>query len=273
MFKIGDFSRLNRISVKALRYYEDIGLLKPVKVDEFSGYRYYSAEQLPRLNQIAAFKELGLSLEEISEILNNSLTTLQIKDLFILKRAELRLKVSQEQDRLKRVEKLLEQIEMEGIMSNYQVVVKKVQPQIVASMRGILPTYADVGQFYGEIFKHLGKKFIFKPAGPTILICYDGEYKEKDVDVEVVVPIKKLVSSSENVKVYELPGLEETASTIYKGSYESIGEAYSTLMTWIQNNGYTVDGPDREIYLASPYDTKDPSQYVTEVQFPIKKAG
>ena len=156
-------------------------------------------------------------------------------------------------------------------MPDYKVVIKKVEPQIIASMRGILPTYGDVGQFYGEIFKHLAKKFIFKPAGPTILICYDTEYQEKDVDVEVCVPIKKSIPGSDKVKVYELPGLEEAACIIYQGGYEGISAAYNALMAWIEGNGYQVAGPDREIYLTSPQDTKDPAKYITEIQFPVKK--
>jgi effector-binding domain-containing protein len=271
MFKIGDFSRLSRVSVKALRYYDEIGLLTPVKVDQFSGYRYYSADQLPRLNYIVALRNLGLSLEEIGILVNNNLSPSQMKDLFILKKAELRQRVNEEQRRLEEVEKLLKQIEKEGTMPDYQIIVKKVEPQIVAAMRGILPTYGDVGQFYGEIFKHLAKKMIFKPAGPTILICYDAEYKEKDVDVEVCVPVKKSVSSSEKVKVYELPGLEQAACTVYKGAYEGISEAYNALMTWIEANGFEIAGPDREIYFTSPNETKDPTQYITEVQFPVNK--
>lgn len=272
MLKIGDFSRLSRISVKALRYYDEIGLLKPVKVDQFTSYRYYSADQLPKLNYIVALKNLGLSLEEIGTLINNNLSPSQMRDLFILKQAELRQRVNEEQRRLEQVEKLLKQIEKEGTMPDYQIVVKKVEPQLVAAMRGILPTYGDVGQLYGEIFKHLAKKMIFKPAGPTMLICYDTEYKERDVDVEVVVPIKKSISSSDKVKIYELPALEQAACTIYKGAYEGISEAYNALMTWIETNGFQIAGPDREIYLTSPYDTKDPAKYVTEIQFPIKKA-
>ena len=75
MLKIGDFSRLSRVSVKALRYYDEIGLLKPVEVDRFTGYRYYSAEQLPRLNRIVALKDLGLSLVEVSQLLDENLTS------------------------------------------------------------------------------------------------------------------------------------------------------------------------------------------------------
>jgi effector-binding domain-containing protein len=270
MFKIGDFSRLSRISVKALRYYDEIGLLKPVRVDEFTGYRYYSADQFPRLNYIVALKDTGLSLEEIATLINNSLDPAQMRDIFILTQAELRQRLQEEQKRLEQVENLLKQIEKEGKMPDYKVVVKKVEPQIVASMRGILPAYGEVGQFYGEIFKHLAKKMIFKPSAPTMLICYDNEYKEKDVDVEVCVPIKKSIPGSDKVKVYELPEIE-AACIIHKGPYEKFSEAYGALMAWTEKTGYQVAGPSRELYITSPYDTKDTSKYVTEIQFPVQK--
>jgi effector-binding domain-containing protein len=270
MFKIGDFSRLSRISVKTLRYYDEIGLLKPVQVDQFTGYRYYSADQLPRLHYILALKDTGLALEEIATLVNNSLNPSQMRDIFILKQAELRQRLHDEQKRLEQVEKLLKQIEKEGKMPDYKVVVKKVEPHLVASMRGILPAYGEVGQFYGEIFKHLAKKMIFKPAAATFLIIYDTEYKESEVDVEVCVPIKKSIPGSDKVKVYELPAIE-AACIIHKGPYESVGEAYGALMAWIEANGYQVAGPSRELYLTSPYDTKDTSKYVTEIQFPVAK--
>ena len=268
MFKIGDFSRLCRISVKALRFYDEIGLLKPVKVDEFTGYRYYSAEQLPRLNYIVALKDTGLSLEEIATLIDNSLTPSQMRDIFILKQAELRQRLAEERKRLEQVENLLKQLEKEGKMPDYKVVVKKVEPLIVASMRGILPNYGEVGQFYGEIFKHLAKKMIFKPAAPTMLICHDDEYKEKDVDVEVCVPIKKSIPGSDRVKVYELPAIE-AASIIHKGPYESFSGTYAALMGWIEKNGYEITCHDREVYLT--YDANDASKNVTEIQFPVKK--
>ena len=92
MFKIGDFSRLSFVTVKTLHYYDEIGLLKPVKVDRFTGYRYYSANQLPRLNYIIALKNLGLSLDEIAILVNDNLTPARIRDIFVLKQAELRRK-------------------------------------------------------------------------------------------------------------------------------------------------------------------------------------
>jgi effector-binding domain-containing protein len=273
MFKIGDFSKLSLVTVKTLRYYDEIGLLKPVNVDRFTSYRYYSAEQLPRLNYIVALKNLGLSLEEIGTLVNNSLTTAQMREVFILKRAELQRRVAEEQQRLDQVEKLLRQIEKEGTMPDYQITIKKLDPQLIASIHQILPTYSDVGPLYGEIYKHLGKKWVFKPAGQPMMICHDEEYKEHDVDVEVAVPIGKKIAETDRIKVYELPGVEEAACTVHKGPYDTIGEAYNALMGWIESNGYEIAGPDRELYFTDPNKVKDPSKYVTEVQLPVKKAG
>jgi effector-binding domain-containing protein len=273
MFKIGDFSMLSRVSVKTLRYYDEIGLLKPVEVDRFTSYRYYSADQLPRLNYIIALKDMGLSLEEVATLVNNELTPRQMRDIFILKRGELQRRMSEEQRQLERVEKLLRQLEKEGAMPDYQITIKKVESQLIASIRDILPSYSDVGTLYGEVFKYLGKKFVFKPAGPLMMICHDNEYKESDVDIEVAVPIGKNISGSDRVKIYELPGMEQAACIIYKGAYDGIGEAYNALMSWIEGNGYQIIGNDRELYLTDPNKIKDPSDNITEIQFPVKKAG
>ncbi len=270
MFKIGDFSRLCFVTVKTLRYYDEIGLLKPVKVDQFTGYRYYSSDQLPRLHYIMALKDMGLSLEDIATLVNNSLDPSQMRDIFILKQAELRQRLNEEQKRLEQVEKLLKQIEKEGKMPDYQVVMKKIEPQIFASIREVIPDYGHVSELYGAlipyVFSHGGK-----PAGPTVYICHDPEFKEKDADVEAGIPITQAIPESDRVKVYELPGIE-AACTVYKGPYEGITEAYSFLMTWIESNGYQITGSDRELYITSPADIQNPAEYVTEIQFPVTKA-
>lgn len=270
MFKIGDFSRLSFVTVKTLRYYDKIGLLKPVNADRFTGYRYYSVAQLPQLNYIVTLKKMGLSLEEIAILVNNNLTTHQMRDIFILKKGELRQRVEDDQRKLEQIEELLKQIEKEGKMPDYQISIKKVEPQLIASIRAVLPTYSHLGQLYGELIPYLYSKK-GKPTGPTIYICHDSEYKEKDVDLEAAIPIAEAIPSTDRIKVYELPGIEEAVCTIYKGPYEDIGDAYSAIMSWTENNCYQITGPDRELYLTSPADTQDPAEYVTEIQFPVKK--
>jgi effector-binding domain-containing protein len=272
MFRIGDFSRLSRVSVKALRYYDEIGLLKPVEVDRFTSYRYYSAEQLPRLNYIIALKDMGLSLEEIATLVNNQLTPHQMRDIFILKKGELQRRLAEEKLRLEQVEKLLKQLEKEDKMPDYQVVIKKLAPMKIASVRGTVPTYHDINVLF-EKMNPVFKEHASAIAGPPLAIYHDMEYREKDVDIEVAVPIAGDLSLPAPVKVRDLPGEEQVASLVYQGPYESINEAYQALMAWCEANGYELAGPDRELYLTAPEKTPDPSGYITELQQPVKKAG
>jgi effector-binding domain-containing protein len=272
MFKIGDFSMLSRVSVKTLRYYDEIGLLKPVEVDRFTSYRYYSAEQLPRLNYIITLKDMGLSLEEIATLVNNELTPHQMRDIFILKRGELQRRVSEEQRQLERVEKLLVQLEKEGKMPDYQVVIKKLEPMRVASVRGTVPTYHDISTLFEKI-NPIFKEHAAAIAGPPLAIYHDMEYREKDVDIEVAIPVSQDFPLHDPVRIRDLPGEEQVASLVYQGPYESINEAYQALMAWCEANGYELAGPDREVYLTSHTQTPDPSGYITELQQPIKKAG
>src|SRR5271157_177020 len=114
MLKIGDFSNLARVTIKALRYYDELGLLKPVKVDEFTGYRYYEASQLTQVQRIIALKDMGLSLEEVSRLLRDNVSISHILDLLHSKQEEQKQKLAVELERLKRVEEWLVQVEKEG---------------------------------------------------------------------------------------------------------------------------------------------------------------
>ena len=270
MFKIGDFSRLSFVTVKTIRYYDEIGLLKPLKVDRFTGYRYYSADQLPRLNCIIAMKKLGLSLEEIRNIIDNSFSLENMKDLLILKRAELRARVNEEQSRLEQVEKLLEQIMKEGKMPDYQVIIKKIPAMKIASVRGTVPSYSDISILWDKICP-VFEKHMSIINGPPLAIYHDMEYREKDVDIEVGIPLSAYPSLPEPIRVHDLPAVTEAASMIHRGPYEKIHEAYQAMMAWCEANGYELAGPDREVYLTSPGDTKEPDEYVTELQQPVRK--
>jgi len=271
MFKIGEFSKLSQVPVKTLRYYDEIGLLKPARVDRFTSYRYYSADQLPQLNRILALKDLGLSLAQVARLLDEGLSPDQLRGMLKLKQAEIQQRVGEEQARLARVEWRLRQIEQEGTMSTQEVVLKKVPALMVASVRDVVPTYSDIGQLYGEIFAHLGQHRV-SPAGPPLAIYHDEEYRERDVDVEAAVPVAGAVPEGERVTSRQLPAVEEVACLVHQGGYEAIGEAYNRLMAWIEANGYRIAGPCREVYVRGPESGGDPSTYVTEVQIPVEKA-
>ena len=116
MLKIGDFARLSQVPVKTLRYYDDLGLITPARVDEFTGYRYYSVDQLPRLNRLLALKDLGFSLDQIARVLNEGVTHGQLRGMLMLKRAEVEDRLSEEQQRLDRIEARLREIEQEDTL-------------------------------------------------------------------------------------------------------------------------------------------------------------
>jgi effector-binding domain-containing protein len=270
MLKIGDFSKLSQVTVKALRHYDQMGLLKPITVDHFTAYRYYSAEQLPRLNRILALKDLGFSLEQIAKLLDEKLASAELRGMLRLKQAELLQLVEEEQARLLRVEARLKQIEQEDCMSNYDVIVKSVSPLKVASIRDILPNYPSMGQLFAELiayFQHRGVKEGSYCAG----ILHDPGYKESNVDVEAVISIDTPIPGSDRIKVYELPGVEKMACLVHHGSYRRLQQAYAALVSWIEANGYKIIGSNREVYIVGGNEQENES-FVTEIQFPVEKA-
>lgn len=271
MIKIGDFSKLSQVSIKTLRYYDEMGLFKPISVDCFTSYRYYSVSQLPRLHRILSLRDLGFSLEQIVQVLNEGISLEQLQGMLRLKRAELQLHLSDEQARLKRVETRLNTITMEGTMSDYEIVMKQVEPQLVAGVRDILPDFPSVGRLFGKVYEYLARSGVNGSELIGAAIWHDKEFKNTDIDGEAVIYLKQPIPVDELVKVYTLPSTT-MASVVHKGSYSTFCYAYEAIGSWIESNGYHIVGPSREIYLYCTVPVRqDDDSYVTEIQFPIAK--
>lgn len=273
MIKIGDFSKLSQVSIKTLRYYDEMGLLKPISIDCSTGYRYYTVSQLPRLNRILALKDLGFSLQQIGQVLNEGVSSEQLHGMLRLKRAELQQQIADEQDRLARIEARLSTIDMEDAMSDYDVVLKQVDAQLVAGVRDTLASYPEVGRLLGEVYAHLARSGVDGSSLIGAAIWHDDEHKTSDIDGEAVVYLKQPLPANGRVKVHELPSAT-MACVIHKGAYNKFSQAYEALLRWIEANGYTVVGPNREIYLECTQPVRqDDDSYVTEIQFPVAKKG
>jgi DNA-binding transcriptional MerR regulator len=276
-FKIGEFSKLARVPVPTLRYYDQVGLFQPLDVDRFTSYRYYSASQLPRLHRILALKGLGFSLEQIATVLAEGLTPEQMRGMLRLRHAQISQQLVEVQSQLVEVEVRLQQIEQEDKVSTYDVILKRVEPQLVASVRAILPNHSAVGALFGEVYEALGP-FVGEALGPnpgeagqTLVLWYDTEFKERDVDGAAAFVLRCHAPNRGRMQVHELPaGL--VAATVHHGSYNTIGEAHEAVITWIDANGYRIVGPDREVNLHNtmPIRLDDPS-YVTEIQYPVER--
>jgi DNA-binding transcriptional MerR regulator len=279
MIRIGDFSKLSRVSIKTLRFYDETGLLKPISVDRLTGYRFYEYNQLPRLHRILALKDLGFSLDEIGQLLTGDLSAEQMRGMLKHQQAEIRQRVREEADRLKRVDAWLNQIEQEDTMSKYDVVIKKVDSIKVASVRGVVPAPPEQGSLWGELEGFLAELHV-RPAGACFSVYHDDEYKERDWDIEVCEPISTDLTPGKRVQVRELPSVETMACTIHHGPFTTISEAYNAIAKWIEANAYHTCGPSREVYLreAKPVGSRetgavsqnDPDA-VTEIQFPVEK--
>jgi len=272
MIRIGDFSKLSRVSVKTLRFYDEMGLLKPIEVDRFTGYRYYEFHQLSRLYRILALKDLGFSLEEIGRLLEGDLPTEQMRGMLKLRQAEIRQRVEEEAERLQRVDIWLRQIEQEDCMSRYDIVIKKVEPIKVASVRGVVPTPPEQGPLWAELGNYLTRQHV-QPVGPCFTLYHDPEYKERDWDVEVCEQISDELAPTQRVKVYNLPGFETMACVIHAGSFATIGEAYDAILKWLDQNKYQIVGPGREIVLREPRpeNSQNDPETVVEIQYPVAK--
>jgi DNA-binding transcriptional MerR regulator len=272
MFKIGDFAKLSRVTVRTLRYYEEVGLLKPVQVDKWTGYRYYAPDQLPRLNRILALKDLGFTLEQITEMLKEDLPASELRGMLKMKQAELSQQVREVQERLARVEVRLSQIEQENIMPDYDVVLKKVDAQRVAAAHGIVPNMDVIGPTFDRLFDNAIEHVTRHNGGitgPPVAIYYEVDEQMQDMKVAAAVPTNGDLPDNGNVLMETLPAAE-MASAVHRGPFANLNQAYGALFNWIESNGYRIDGPSREVYLQ--YERGgDQSQYVTEVQFPVAK--
>lgn len=254
----------------ALRHYDEIGLLKPSAVDEFTGYRYYAADQLARLNRIVALKDLGFSLPQVGEVLGG-VTLEQLRGMLKMKHAEVDQKLTAERERLARITARLKQIGLEDRMSNYEVVLKDVPPQLVASRRVTIPTNDQVAKYLGAAFDEaygLVRTSQVKEAGPCIALWYQGAEVLENEDAEAAVPIERAVPGDDRVSVYELAGCR-VASVVHEGDYANFNQAHATILAWIETNGYRANGPIREVYIRGAENGMDDA--VTEIQYPVEK--
>ncbi len=272
MIRIGDFSKLSRVSIKTLRYYDEMGLLKPVSVDPFTGYRFYEHSQLPILYRILALRDLGFSLEEIGRFLDDNLSVEQMQGMLRLRETEARQKVQEESERLERIRSWLRQIEQEKFMSKYDVVIKKIEPLKIASVRGVVPTAPDQRVLWDELMKYLTEQKA-RMIGTPMAIYHDPDARERDWDIEVCLPVAEGVASHDRVQVYDLPQVETMACVVHAGPFATLPQAYDALAKWIDENGYHIVGPARELNIKlpeKPGDQNDPST-INEVQFPVAK--
>jgi DNA-binding transcriptional MerR regulator len=284
MLKIGDFSQLAQVSVRALRIYDEMGLLKPVHVDRYTGYRYYETEQLPRLNRIIALKDLGFSLDQISHALRENLSADQLRGMLMMKQAEIERELRNGQSQLMRIEARLRQIEREGRVSPYEITVKEIRPLTIASSSVSLATFDEMlvarCSMYANLYQWLDENKI-APLEPEMAIYDNAEYVETDIHLEAAVIVGENAPANGNrpkgdgsVTLRQLPAVETMASVVHHGKFIETGDTLIALYRWVGENGYEACGPYRELHLfGREADCNDEDVVTVEMQLPFRKTG
>lgn len=268
---IGMFSMVTRLTPRALRLYDEKGILKPERKEPFTGYRYYSYPQIDRAIMIRNLASLGFGLQEISSIMGSmdSGNTSDVEDLFRSRVKE----IEKEIDRLEGIRSMLTQKDLRDVvrMNDFQPQVKEVPSLRVLSLRE-KGTYHEtipilVTDIFNEVARDENRKARVSMVGPAMFICHDKEYRDEDADIEIAVPITGNITVSDRYEVRKLPAAK-VASLLHQGPYEEVGPAYQKLMSFIFSKGYKMAGPSRELYLNDPALVPD-SELITEIQIPI----
>jgi DNA-binding transcriptional MerR regulator len=275
MFSIGDFARHGRVSVRMLRHYDALGLLRPAHVDRQSGYRSYDAAQLSRLNRIVALKELGFTLQQVGSILDDKVSVGELRGMLRLRQAELHAQISTDTARLARVEARLRIIESEGAMPADDVQIKRIPAVRVAELTAIADSFEPesispvIGPLYDRLFQDLGQTGV-TPAGPGIAYYSDATAPEGAVVVHAAVPVNAEPAPGQPFTIVDLPEVEQAATIVHRGSMDDVMPTIQSLAQWIEANGYRSLTYNRELYLDCDGDR---STWVSELQEPVTQAG
>ena len=270
MFKIGEFSMLTQVSIRMLRYYDETGLLKPAQIDEFSGYRLYSTEQIPILNKIVFLRDMGFNVSEITMSLSNWDNSFIINQLQN-KRLEINNTIQAEQDKLTKIQLALKDIQQEKISIHYNVSIKNIPSYRVLSLRRIIPDYYAEGQLWVEMSTFADKNNI-PISTNTFSIYHDMEYKENNVDVEICAPVSVMGENKNGFVYRNTAPVPIMACTMVYGEFKNIAKAYLSFANWLQqHNQYRMTGESRQIVHRGPWNESNTDKYLTELQTPLEK--
>lgn len=275
MLKIGDFSKLSRISIRMLRYYDEHDILKPSYVDESSGYRFYAHEQIFEAAKVRFLKEAGFGIAMMWEILKQCENPQEIQRYFQLRMRQLeeeRDNISNTLIRLKQAQKMLEE---EDTFVNYTVEVKEIKGMYAAVMRAVIPSYEREDLLWKRMYSVVKEKklpVVFVQPQNARSYFYDEGFKEKEVDVEIAQEVVGTYEDDEDLQFRQLKD-ETVASVTFVGDYSQITQVCMAITMWIKEHGYELNGPNFCIYHKGWGICNTPAEFVTEICFPIRKSS
>jgi DNA-binding transcriptional MerR regulator len=270
MLNIGQFARLGQVSPRMLRHYDEIGLLRPARVDRANGYRLYGAHQLGRLHRLLALRDLGFTLEQIRNVLDEDLPTEQVRGMLRMRRAQIEQDVAEHQARLRRVEAHLRALEGTSTVKPSDFVIKQTQPLRIAETTSAAPSFGpeNIAPVFDRKLPEIGAHLHDAGVQPGITVAY---YEWPADDGSIVVHLgfdiaDQRIPETEAIRVVELP-VTTVASAVLQGPIDGIVPLYEGLVRWIEQTGHSLAGLSRELY--HEWHAADPALNVTELQMPI----
>ena len=267
--RIGEFSQMMQVTVKTLRHYEQLGLLLPDEVDEWTGYRYYRLEQMQQLNAIRRLKSMGFSLEEIRELYEVDSHSPSI--------AQLMEKVEACERQLQQLQRQREQLLSvvnfhKNVLKMEKFEIQSLPAIIVASHREVIPTYEALGplcvQVIGPEMHRLGCQC--SPAGYCFTVEHGQEYRPTDVDVEYCEEVTQEFEGSAIVQCRHLPAVPKALCMKHYGPYTRFYESYTEVFRYIDEKGYRIAGQPRTVYVDGIWNQEDPEKWLSIIQVPIE---
>jgi DNA-binding transcriptional MerR regulator len=276
VFRIGDFSRIARVSARLLRFYDDIGLLAPEHVDPRSGYRFYTAAQLARLNRITVLKDLGFSLDQIGELLKLPLDAAELRRMLLLRRNDVERSLAQEAQRLRHIETRIAQIDAEGSLSVDDVVERAEPARRLLSLRRTVTSFAEARELIG-VLREQSRALLPKGHGcQVIALAHAPQFEADQLDVEFGYAVDgvRLAEPPPGaaLQLRQLPAVRRMAVCVRVGLPEDAHAVTARIGRFVAANGDELDGPSREVFLQPP-DPQRLHETVVEMQFPVRRRG
>lgn len=270
VFRIGEFSKLTQVSIRMLRYYDGAGLLKPAETDPSSGYRLYSAEQIPALGKIIFLRDIGFGVAEIADALGAWDDT-RVRQRLERKRRAIEETIRAEQDKLSKIDMAMRDIEQQNLPIHYSVTLKSIPSYPVLSVRKIIPSYYAEGPLWKELARVAQEQGV-PLSDHTFSLYHDVEYKEQDVDVELCAQVAALGEDMNGFVYRHTEAVPVMACAMVHGPFEHIAGAFLSLANWLQQHPqYRMAAPTRQIVHRGPWNEESANQYLTEIQIPLER--
>jgi DNA-binding transcriptional MerR regulator len=276
LFKIGEFSRIARVSARLLRFYDELGLLKPGVVDSATGYRYYTTSQLQRLNRILVLKDLGLSLEQIGGVIDEQASADQLRAMLLVRRSDAERALADEAARLRQIEARIAQLDTGAAGELDDVLIRAEPARRVLTVRDTLGSFVEARGIIGQLAQTVPRHLPRDVLGTLIGITHSGEFEPDSIDVELGFvlngepPAVLPAVGSRVLEVRELPAVPHMAVCVRVGLPEYAHLITGKIGRFVEANGYRLAGPGREVFLRPPRADRM-EESVVEMQFPVAR--